>query len=59
MGAAVIGIVLVLVGAFFLAREWIPQLDFDWFWPLILIAIGVLTLVAAFRRPQDDHGGMS
>lgn len=59
MGAAIVGIVLVLVGAFFLAREWIPQLDFDWFWPIILIAIGVLTLVAAFRRPQDGHGGIS
>jgi phage shock protein PspC (stress-responsive transcriptional regulator) len=57
MGAALVGSILVLLGVFFLAREWIPQLDFNWFWPVILIAIGVVTLMAAFVRPHDDRGG--
>ncbi len=30
----VIGIFLVLLGGFFLAREWIPDLNWDWFWPM-------------------------
>jgi phage shock protein C len=51
---AVIGVFLVLIGAFFLAREWLPELDFDWFWPLLVIGLGVLLLVMAIgRRPND------
>jgi phage shock protein C len=48
------GIVLVALGVFFLARQWLPQLDFDYFWPLVLIGLGVLLLVGAFgRRPRN------
>ena len=28
---------LVLLGLFFLVREYLPEIDFDWFWPLILV----------------------
>lgn len=45
---------LVLLGAFFLFREFLPQIDFDWFWPATLIALGVVILVSALRR---DRGG--
>ncbi len=58
-GSAILGVILVLVGAWFLAREWLPQLDFDWFWPLILVGIGVVLLVSALSRPPDDRGGAS
>ena len=52
-GAVIGGLVLVVLGVFFLAREWLPALDFDWFWPAILIGIGILLLVGAFgRRPS-------
>ena len=56
-GAAVIvGAFLVILGGYFLLREWLPQLDFDWFWPLMPgSAPGVLLLVlvmrSATRRP--------
>lgn len=51
--AIVGGIVLVLLGFFFLAREWLPAFDFDWFWPALLILLGVLLLVGAVgRRPS-------
>jgi cytochrome c-type biogenesis protein CcmH/NrfF len=45
----------VLLGAFFLAREYWPQLDFDWFWPAMLIVLGVVVLVASVRRVDDDR----
>ena len=44
--AAVGGLILVGLGAFFLLREFLPEIDFDWVWPLILIGIGVVLLVA-------------
>jgi len=56
IGVVFAGIFLVLLGVFFLAREWLPQLDFDWFWPLILIALGLLILAAAFGWTRDDEG---
>ena len=56
MGGVVVGIFFVLLGAFFLLREFLPQIRWDWFWPLILIAIGVLILVAAVGRPGEDQG---
>jgi phage shock protein C len=55
----VIGIFLVLVGGFFLAREWIPDLNWDWFWPMMLIALGVVLLVLALGRRSGDPGDRS
>jgi phage shock protein C len=46
----VIGALLVLVGAAFLLREWLPAIDFDWFWPLVLVGLGVALLVVGFTR---------
>jgi phage shock protein C len=56
-GGAIIGIILVGLGIYFLGREWLPQIDFDWFWPLILVAVGVVLLVSALTRRPDDPGG--
>ena len=52
-GAIVIGLLFILGGAWFLAREYLPWLDWDWVWPSSLVAIGVLVLVLAVRRPSD------
>jgi len=52
---AVIGVFLVLLGGFFLARQWLPELDWDGFWPVTLIALGVLLLVLAFGRRADGR----
>ena len=54
----VIGVLLVLIGAFFLARQWLPELDWDWFWPAMLVVLGVLLLVLALGR-RDDRGDPS
>jgi len=56
---AVIGVFLVLLGGFFLARQWLPELDWDWFWPLMLIALGVVLLVLALGRRPTDPGARS
>jgi phage shock protein C len=50
-GALVIGLILVGVGAFFLLRQYVPNIDTNLLWPLLAIAIGVLFIVAAFGRP--------
>ena len=55
---AVIGVFLLLLGGFFLANEWLPELDWNWFWPVMLIALGVLLLVMALNR-RDDRGGLA
>jgi len=56
MAPAVIGLFLVLLGGFFLARQWLPDLDWDWFWPLMLIGLGTLLLVLALSRRPNDPG---
>ena len=60
-GAVIIGVFLILIGAWFLVREYLPTIDWGWFWPVILIALGVLVLVMAVRPRQDgpDGGGGS
>jgi hypothetical protein len=47
----------VVLGLAFLAREWLPSIDFDWVWPSLLVVLGVVLLVSAFvTRPHDDGG---
>lgn len=41
------GILLILLGAFFLAREFYPDLFAFWDWPFIIIGIGTLFLLWA------------
>jgi phage shock protein PspC (stress-responsive transcriptional regulator) len=54
-----LGVCLVMLGGFFLARDWLPDLDWNWFWPLMLIGIGVLLLVMAMGRRPTDPGAPS
>jgi phage shock protein C len=46
----VVGIGLVLVGVWFLLREYVPEIDWGLIWPLVLVAVGVLILVTSMRR---------
>ena len=52
-GAIVVGLLFILGGAWFLAREYLPWLDWDWVWPSSLVAVGILVLVLAARRPTN------
>jgi phage shock protein C len=55
----ILGGFLVLLGAFFLVREFLPQIDFDWFWPALLIVLGVVILVTALGRDRGGPGASS
>jgi phage shock protein C len=46
----IIGIVLMLLGAWFLAERYIDWLDNALLWPALLIVVGGLLLVGAMRR---------
>ena len=46
----VVGIGLVVIGVWFLLREYLPDIDWSLLWPAILIGIGVLVLVSSARR---------
>lgn len=51
----IFGVVLILIGALFLARQVMPWFDFHLWWPIGIIGLGVLLLVAAMRprRPTE------
>lgn len=49
-GSWIFGLILVLVGLYFLAREYLPGLDFDRLWPIGLVLVGLVLLVSALRR---------
>jgi phage shock protein C len=57
IGGAVIGIIFVLVGAWLLVRQYMPDFDPDRFWPFVLVALGVVLLVFAIARRPDVHVG--
>lgn len=46
----------VLIGLFFLAREFFPRIDFDWFWPLVLVALGAVLIASAMGRGTRAGG---
>ena len=48
--ALLVGGGLVLVGLWFLVREYLPDFNWGLIWPLLLVAGGVLILVTASRR---------
>lgn len=44
------GIILMIVGLIFLAENFIPNVDFGDLWPLILVAIGAMTIWNSFQK---------
>jgi phage shock protein C len=49
-GSWVVGLILIGLGAYFLVRDYFPDINIDRLWPLGLVLIGVLLLFAAMRR---------
>jgi len=47
---------LILLGVFFLVRQYMPEIDFDWFWPLILVLLGLLLVMTAMGRGPRSGG---
>jgi phage shock protein C len=46
-GGLVAGLVLILIGGFFLVRELIPSIDLGFWWPTVAIGLGVVLVVVA------------
>jgi len=46
----VVGIGLVLIGLWFLLREYLPDIDWSLIWPLVVVGIGAAILVTSMRR---------
>lgn len=55
-GTVIGGAILILIGAWFLLQEFLPQFDFDVFWPLLLVGIGVAMLVVALGSGRGKGG---
>jgi hypothetical protein len=53
-GALVIGLILIVAGAFFLARQFIPAFNWSLVWPLIAIGGGLLLILIAFGRGRSN-----
>lgn len=53
-GSLIGGLVLITLGALFLADELIPQVNFGDLWPVILIVIGVGLLVNTVTKKNRD-----
>lgn len=46
----IFGVILILIGGWFLAQQFLPGLNFGLLWPIGLVVIGVVVLLAALRR---------
>ena len=53
-GTMVLGLILVGLGAWFLIREYVPQIDADLLWPVGLVALGIVLVIASLRRPRAE-----
>ena len=52
-GSWVVGLILIGLGAYFLVRDYFPEIQIDRLWPIGLVALGVLLLLVAMRRRPD------
>ena len=51
-GGLVFGMILIGLGGYFLAKEYVPAVDFDRLWPIGLVIAGLALLLVALRRPS-------
>lgn len=51
-----VGGFFILIGVFFLAREFLPRIDLDWLGPLALVGVGALLIVSALGRGPTFGG---
>lgn len=56
-GGVIVGVILIVVGVWYLLREYVPALDPGRFWPFAIVALGVVLLLFAFRRGSNDAVG--
>lgn len=56
-GALIGGGLLIVIGVALLIRQYLPDIDFDWLWPVALVGLGGLLLVSALRRERPGGTG--
>ncbi len=63
-GGLIAGLVLILIGSFFLFEKFFPQIGWSDFWPLLLVLIGLLMIARGFPvtkkteepvNPENDN----
>ena len=47
-----VGVALVVLGVWFLVREYVPDFNWNLIWPLFIVAVGALILITATRRRE-------
>lgn len=53
-GAMLFGVVLIVLGAWFLIDQYIPGIDSDLLWPIALVILGAALLFVSMRRRSDE-----
>jgi phage shock protein C len=48
-GSLIVGLGLVVLGGYFLIREYLPEIDWDYVWPVALVMAGAALLLNAAR----------
>jgi phage shock protein C len=46
-GGLIAGLILIIVGGFFLVRQLLPSIDLGFWWPTVAIGLGILLVVVA------------
>ena len=54
-GGFIAGLILIVIGSFFLIREFVPWFDWNLWWPIGLIALGGLLLVLALLPGRSSE----
>jgi phage shock protein C len=53
-GSLIGGVVLILIGSFFLAERFIPRISFGDFWPLLLVVVGLVLIFNSLPAKKRD-----
>ena len=53
----IVGGSLIVLGSWFLMREYMPALDLSRFWPVAVVGFGILLVLLALSQRSDDRGG--
>lgn len=58
-GSLIGGLVLILIGVFFLAEKFIPNINFGDFWPLLLVVVGLVLIfnsLPGIKKNREENG---
>jgi phage shock protein PspC (stress-responsive transcriptional regulator) len=53
-GALIFGLILIGAGVWFLIDQYLPAFDRRFVWPVALVALGLVLLLVAMRRPRAE-----